>query len=172
MSLAPASRYDHPTTPHHRIKAAVDRTGAAVLLVLALPWLGLIALAIWAEDAGPVLRRERRLGRWGREFSLLRFRTTTSGGRQDGQVTRVGAVLRRYAVEGLPQLINVLRGICPSSVRGHRHPGCARESGPAAARACDPVSPLPGITAGRPGRPRRRRASWSATSAAGPCGRT
>lgn len=100
MSLAPASRYDHPTTPHHRIKAAVDRTGAAVLLVLALPWLGLIALAIWAEDAGPVLRRERRLGRWGREFSLLRFRTTTSGGRQDGQVTRVGAVLRRYAVEG------------------------------------------------------------------------
>lgn len=112
MSLAPASRHDQPHTPipHLRAKTLLDRVGAATLLLLAAPWLGAIALAIWFDDGGPVLRRERRLGLWGREFSLLRFRTTAWSGRQEGDVTRVGAFLRRHALDGLPQLINVLRG--------------------------------------------------------------
>ncbi len=112
MSLAPASRYDHPLspTPRHLAKVLLDRLGAAVLLLLAAPWLLAIAVAIRLDDGGPVLRRERRLGQGGDEFSLLRFRTTAWGGRQDGDATRVGAFLRRHALDGLPQLVNVLKG--------------------------------------------------------------
>lgn len=112
MSLAPASRHGQPETPvpHHRAKACLDRGCAAVLLLLAAPWLAAIALAVRLDDGGPVLRRERRLGQWGREFDLLRFRTRAWSGQQDGEVTRVGAFLRRHAVDGLPLLVNVLRG--------------------------------------------------------------
>ena len=113
MSLAPASRHDpqpRAPVPRHVVKALLDRLGAALVLLLAAPWLVVIAVAIWLDDGGPVLRRERRLGQWGREFSLLRFRTRTWSGRQDGTVTRVGAFLLRHALDGLPQLLNVLRG--------------------------------------------------------------
>jgi lipopolysaccharide/colanic/teichoic acid biosynthesis glycosyltransferase len=113
MSMAPASRHDNQPpvpVPRHVVKSVLDRLGAAVVLLLAAPWLAVIAVAIWLDDGGPVLRRERRLGQWGREFSLLRFRTRAWSGRQDGTVTRVGAFLLRHALDGLPQLLNVLRG--------------------------------------------------------------
>ncbi len=103
MSLAPADRPRPPRPPvgHHLAKEVLDRVGAAVLLALALPWLLLIALLLWLQDAGPVLVRDRRVGQGGRNFTLLRFRTGATG---------LGAALSRYNVDELPQVINVLKG--------------------------------------------------------------
>lgn len=77
-------------------KHRLDRVAAALLLVLAAPLFGVAALAVKLSSPGPVLARERRIGRDGRSFDLLGFRATP--------------VLRRWAVDQLPQLLNVLRG--------------------------------------------------------------
>lgn len=107
------------------LKAALDRTVAFVLLLLAAVWMALIAVAIRLDSPGPVFSRERRLGRHGREFDVLRFRSTVldvfpgrgtgDDGGTDTEVrfrteTRVGRALQRYCLNELPQLINVLRG--------------------------------------------------------------
>ena len=82
--------------------------------------LGLAALAVKLEDGGPVLYRQRRVGKDGIEFELLKLRTMVVGAerlgagyavdRDDARITRVGSVLRRLSVDELPQLWNVLRG--------------------------------------------------------------
>jgi lipopolysaccharide/colanic/teichoic acid biosynthesis glycosyltransferase len=95
------SRQPHPAAGRPLAKAALDRGGAAVLLLLCAPWLLLIAVLLWFRDDGPVLTRTRHVGQWGRTFDLLRFRTGDS---------RMGAALRRYNLDGLPQLVNVLKG--------------------------------------------------------------
>jgi len=105
---------------HPMVKTVMDRLGAAVLLLLAAPWFVLVTLAIWLDSPGPVFTRDRRFGQWGAEFDLLRFRGTVSQvspegpGRDDdgrqGPETRVGRLLRRYSLDELPQLINVLNG--------------------------------------------------------------
>lgn len=88
-----------------------------LLPVWALLW-ALIPLAIWLDDRGPIFFRQRRMGKDGREFVFLKFRTMVTGADelglmtrdQDPRVTRVGAVLRRTALDELPQVINILRG--------------------------------------------------------------
>ncbi|SFQ52244.1 exopolysaccharide biosynthesis polyprenyl glycosylphosphotransferase [Amycolatopsis arida] len=112
------------------IKEVADRVGAAMLLALLAPLLLVIAAAIRLGDGGPSLYRQRRVGRDGREFTLLKFRTMVVGAdrlrprlrqdneatgplfkmRRDPRVTRVGQVLRRYSLDELPQLVNVLAG--------------------------------------------------------------
>jgi lipopolysaccharide/colanic/teichoic acid biosynthesis glycosyltransferase len=99
---------------------ALDIAVASVALVLSAPLLALAALAIRLEGAGPVLYRQRRIGKDGREFSLLKLRTMVAGSdpvgvgivvsRDDPRVTRVGRFLRRTSLDEVPNLINVLRG--------------------------------------------------------------
>jgi lipopolysaccharide/colanic/teichoic acid biosynthesis glycosyltransferase len=107
----------------------------ALLVVLLLPMI-VVALAIAASEGGPVLFRQRRVGRGGRVFTMLKFRTMRPGGDdaelrrlisreldgedtvEDGsskldagsQVSPLGALLRRTSIDELPQLWNVLRG--------------------------------------------------------------
>jgi lipopolysaccharide/colanic/teichoic acid biosynthesis glycosyltransferase len=88
------------------------------LLVLVLP-LGLVALAIKLDSPGPVFYRQVRVGRFGREFRIHKFRTMAHdpGGHgpqltvgQDARITRVGAFLRRTKLDELAQLFDVLEG--------------------------------------------------------------
>ena len=99
---------------------AVDILGGGALLVAAAPVLGLAALAIKLEDGGPVLYRQTRVGRDGRDFELLKLRTMVVGAERQGagyavnegdpRITRAGRLLRRLSLDELPQLWNVLRG--------------------------------------------------------------
>jgi lipopolysaccharide/colanic/teichoic acid biosynthesis glycosyltransferase len=94
--------------------------GASLGLALASPFLALSALAIKLEDRGPVLYRQRRVGRSGEEFELVKLRTMVVGAEKQGagwavnrgdpRITRVGRVLRRLSFDELPQLWNVVRG--------------------------------------------------------------
>lgn len=112
------------------IKAAADRVGALLLLTLCAPLFVLIALAVKFGDGGPVFYRQPRSGRDGATFTMLKFRTMVVGAhsmrgsldelneaegplfkvRNDPRVTKVGTLLRRYSLDELPQLINVLYG--------------------------------------------------------------
>lgn len=99
---------------------ALDVGLALILLVLTAPLLALAALAIRLEGGGPVLYRQRRIGRHGEPFEMLKLRTMRPGSdpvgvgtvvtRDDPRVTRVGRILRRTSIDELPNLINVLRG--------------------------------------------------------------
>ena len=111
-------------TGRERYKRPFDLALVALALVLAGPlWLALgvaIALAIRIEGGGPVLYRQPRLGRDGRVFRMLKFRTMVENAEErtgptwaawrDARSTAVGRVLRRYHLDELPQLVNVLRG--------------------------------------------------------------
>ncbi|HXG75406.1 MAG TPA: sugar transferase [Gaiellaceae bacterium] len=99
---------------------ALDVVLAGTGLALTSPLLGLAALAIKLEDGGPVLYRQTRVGKDGRDFELLKLRTMVVGAERmgagfavdkgDPRITRVGRVLRRTSLDELPQLWNVLRG--------------------------------------------------------------
>ncbi|MEU6621301.1 sugar transferase [Streptomyces litmocidini] len=129
----PLLRVSMPTFTGGRraIKGVVDRLGAAVLLLLFTPLMALVALLVMLDSRGGAFYRQRRVGKDGREFTILKFRTMVTGAdgaaraalaernegagplfklRRDPRVTRVGAVLRRYSIDELPQLLNVLTG--------------------------------------------------------------
>jgi lipopolysaccharide/colanic/teichoic acid biosynthesis glycosyltransferase len=98
-------------------KAVFDRVTAALGLLVLAPALALIAAAIVLEDGFPVLFRQTRVGRGGRPFRLVKFRSMRTGvagtritAGRDPRVTRLGAWLRRRKIDELPQLWNVLAG--------------------------------------------------------------
>lgn len=128
----PLLRVSMPTFTGGRraVKGVVDRIGAAILLMLFAPLMLGVGLFVLMDSRGGVFYRQRRVGKDGREFTILKFRTMVAGAhgaraelaehnegagllfklRQDPRVTRVGTVLRRYSMDELPQLFNVLTG--------------------------------------------------------------
>jgi lipopolysaccharide/colanic/teichoic acid biosynthesis glycosyltransferase len=101
------------------MKRAFDTVASGVGLVLLAPLLGAIACVIVLDSRGPVFFRQRRVGRGGRTFRIYKFRTMREDAARRGpeitvdcdpRVTRAGAVLRRWKLDELPQLINVLVG--------------------------------------------------------------
>jgi exopolysaccharide biosynthesis polyprenyl glycosylphosphotransferase len=110
-----------------RAKYALDRVIAALCLVVLSPVLLATALAVWISLGRPLLYRQRRVGLDGQEFAMLKFRSMSGGGSEDGlprllpglapggvegidRRTRVGKFIRRTSLDELPQLVNVLRG--------------------------------------------------------------
>lgn len=98
-------------------KRLMDITVASVLGIVGLCVYPFIALAIWLEDKGSVLIVQERVGKGGRRFQLLKFRSMTRNedrggwiGETDNKVTRVGAFLRKTRLDEIPQLWNVLKG--------------------------------------------------------------
>ena len=100
------------------LKQAFDRGVAAVAIVVALPVFALLAIGVLLDDGLPVFFGQERIGRGGHPFVLWKFRTMRRGSDSVGQlategdprVTRFGAVQRRFKLDELPQLLNVLRG--------------------------------------------------------------
>jgi lipopolysaccharide/colanic/teichoic acid biosynthesis glycosyltransferase len=99
---------------------ATSYLGALLLAVLLAPGAAAIALAVRLVDGAPVFYRSNRVGKGGRVFHMYKFRTmrVAKGGRQghlitsshDPRVTRLGRWLRRFRLDEIPQLLNVLRG--------------------------------------------------------------
>jgi exopolysaccharide biosynthesis polyprenyl glycosylphosphotransferase len=129
----PLLHMDRPElTGVRRLTKGVFDRGAALLALLVLsPFLLCIAVAVKATSPGPVLFRQERIGLCGETFTMLKFRSMVQHAHQmvetlaadsdrendilfkmrnDPRVTRVGRVLRRYSLDELPQLFNVLRG--------------------------------------------------------------
>lgn len=112
----------------NRLKRAEDLFSSVCLLLAVAPVMVLIAIAIRLDSPGPILFRQRRIGRFGQMFDIFKFRTMTHSvnprpgdiglepgdtlqtKRNDTRVTRVGAFLRRHSFDELPQLLNVMRG--------------------------------------------------------------
>jgi exopolysaccharide biosynthesis polyprenyl glycosylphosphotransferase len=123
---------DHPELSGFRLllKGLFDRCVAAVALIMLAPVIGLLATAIWLYDRGPALFTQVRVGKGGRVFRIYKFRTMVVDAEQrraqllatsdtdsilfklrnDPRVTGVGVHLRRWSIDELPQLFNVLLG--------------------------------------------------------------
>jgi exopolysaccharide biosynthesis polyprenyl glycosylphosphotransferase len=132
MAGLPLLHVEQPTFagPQRVVKNTWDRVGALIGLMLLAPVFLAVALAIKLDSRGPVFFKQTRVGRDGRRFAMVKFRTMVVGAerlvadlehrneadgvlfklRTDPRVTRVGRALRRYSVDELPQLWNVLRG--------------------------------------------------------------
>jgi exopolysaccharide biosynthesis polyprenyl glycosylphosphotransferase len=128
----PLLHVDHPelSGPKLLLKAVFDRAMAALALLLVAPLFAAIAIVIRADSRGPALFKQTRVGKDGRTFGVYKFRTMVVDAeqrkaelealnegsgllfkmRRDPRVTRVGSWLRRWSLDELPQLINVLRG--------------------------------------------------------------
>lgn len=102
------------------IRRAIDVVGGSAALILTAPVMGVAILAIRMESRGHPIYRQRRVGKDGRPFDLLKLRTMVDGAEHigaglavnenDPRVTRVGALLRRTSLDELPNLLNVVRG--------------------------------------------------------------
>jgi exopolysaccharide biosynthesis polyprenyl glycosylphosphotransferase len=123
---------DHPqlSGPRKVLKGLFDRCMAAMALIMLSPMLLAVAVAIRVSDSGPALFAQTRVGKDGRTFKIYKFRTMVVDAearlselapdndldgvlfklRRDPRITPIGARLRKYSVDELPQLINVVKG--------------------------------------------------------------
>lgn len=102
------------------IKRSLDLALATAALAVLLPFLPLLALAIWIEDRGPIFYHQERMGLDGRSFQIIKLRSMRVGAesstgpvwavKNDPRRTRFGAFLRRWSLDELPQLWNVILG--------------------------------------------------------------
>lgn len=102
------------------VKRAFDIVSSLALLLLALPVMLVTALAIRLDSPGPIFYRQERVGRGGRNFVCIKFRSMRMDAEGDGvarwaskndsRVTRIGALIRKARIDELPQLISVLKG--------------------------------------------------------------
>ncbi len=128
----PLMSFCHQSTPTAGLlmKRLIDIALALILLVLVLPFLAVVAIAVKLTSAGPVLYRSARIGKKGRNFVCYKFRTMVANADElrdslhhlnereeilfkisnDPRVTPIGRYLRKFSVDELPQLVNVLKG--------------------------------------------------------------
>ncbi len=102
------------------IRRLIDIVVSALALLIASPVLAAAMLAVRLESRGPVIYRQRRAGLHGRPFDVLKLRTMVNGAEHigaglavnenDSRITRVGVLLRRFSLDELPNLLNVLNG--------------------------------------------------------------
>jgi lipopolysaccharide/colanic/teichoic acid biosynthesis glycosyltransferase len=113
-SLVPARGYFY-------LKSILDLAFALLLLPIALPVMGIIALAIRLDSRGPALFRQKRVGHAGKTITVYKFRTMLDGlngderaaaitNAGDKRITPVGRILRKFRVDELPQIFNILKG--------------------------------------------------------------
>ena len=125
------------------LKRGLDIAISLVALLILAPVLLLLALLVLVSSGWPALFVQERIGRDGRPFKLVKFRTMRGGGapglpltgRGDPRITRLGRYLRVAKLDELPQLVNVLRGDM-SLVRTHRWPHYARRGGAVKRQVC------------------------------------
>ncbi len=100
------------------IKRLFDLVSSSIVLVVLFPILFLVAILIVLDSKGGIFYRQIRVGKDGKEFGLLKFRTMHPNmdqvqitvGHRDPRVTRVGYYLRKFKVDEFPQLLNILKG--------------------------------------------------------------
>jgi len=120
LPAAPGQRsriHDGPEPPH--LKRLCDIVVSGVGLLLLLPVFGIVGILIKLDSTGPVFFRQLRVGRHGKPFRIFKFRSMVvdadrlggpSTAADDRRITRTGRWIRRFNLDELPQLINVLRG--------------------------------------------------------------
>ena len=126
----PAAPLSPPGLTYEYSKRFADTLTAALLLLALMPFLLLVALAIYAEDRGDIFYYQERVGKDGQRFRFYKFRSMVRNAdaikaqlmaqneatgpifkmKNDPRITRIGRIIRRFSIDELPQLINVLRG--------------------------------------------------------------
>lgn len=106
-----------PSLPYLRFKRVIDTAIVLPALVIALPLLGLLSILIRLESPGPAIFRQTRIGHQGRRFTCFKLRTMSCGhngpaftARADPRITRLGRYLRKWRLDELPQIVNILKG--------------------------------------------------------------
>ncbi len=131
VPIATPARHGRGRAARRAVKAGLDRLGAALLLVALSPLLLTVAASVRLTSRGPVMFVQTRIGRNGKPFRMLKFRSMQRGAealvealqedndaadgllfklRSDPRITPVGRLLRKYSLDELPQLFNVLTG--------------------------------------------------------------
>jgi len=145
------------------LKRLMDIIVTSLILVCAVPLMVVVAMTIKLEDGGPIFYRSKRVGQWGRPFTLYKFRSMRPDAplakaglehlnekdgpvfkiRHDPRITRVGRVIRKYSIDELPQIWNILQG--DMSLVGPRPP-LPEEVAKYSEREIERLSVRPGMT--------------------------